>query len=115
MANVTRHRRAPAGWPKASVRADGSSGLRVRLEGYLADVNTLAGVTTPNCRKRDRVAPSVPEVLQRKVRPARFRGEQEEGVRARAAPQIVVPDPTRRKRTSAKHVSQTLSLNPRGA
>ena len=32
-ATVTRHRRAPAGQPRAGVRADGSSGLRVRLHG----------------------------------------------------------------------------------
>ena len=31
LANVTRHRRAPAGQPRAGVWADGSSGLRVRL------------------------------------------------------------------------------------
>ncbi len=33
LATVTRHRRAPAGQPSAGVRADGSSGLRVRLHG----------------------------------------------------------------------------------
>ena len=33
LANVTGHRRAPAGQPRAGVRADGSSGLPVRLYG----------------------------------------------------------------------------------
>ena len=32
-ATVTRHQRAPAGRPSAGVRAEGSSGLRVRLQG----------------------------------------------------------------------------------
>ena len=80
-ANVTRHRRAPAGRPSAGVRAGGSSGPWVRLYGREGRGGRGArrGPRGPRSsashssrsppRKRDRDAPSDPAALPRSPLP----------------------------------------------
>ena len=70
-ANVTRHRRAPAGRPSAGVRADGSSGPAGSplwpgglCAGESPDPFPCVPPGPPDL-KRDRDAPSVPAVLHR--------------------------------------------------